>query len=102
MGTVVALAGAIGSGKSVLSHRVSERLHWPRISFGDYVRKIAERNRRDAGDRSVLQQLGQALVVTNVEDFVDKVLAEANWRERGNLILDGLRHVEVRQVLIER
>jgi len=62
MPAVVAFAGAIGSGKTALSKRVAELLHWPRVSFGDYIRKIAEKNGQDPKDRGVLQKLGQALV----------------------------------------
>ena len=99
-GIVVAFAGAIGSGKSNLSRHVAGLLGCPRVSFGDYIRGIAEANHMDSSDRGVLQRLGQALVVSNAEDFARKVLAtRPDWQPGQNLVIDGLRHVEVRQVL---
>lgn len=90
---VLAFSGGLGAGKSSLTNALHERLGWPRASFGDHVRKLALDNGLDWKDRAVLQQLGQALVLTNVEGFVDDVLAYAG--EAPNLILDGVRHVEV-------
>jgi len=90
---VLAFSGGLGAGKSSLTTALHERLGWPRASFGDHVRKIASENGRDEKDRSVLQQLGQALVLTNVGGFVDDVLAQAG--DAPNVILDGVRHVEV-------
>lgn len=101
-GTVLAFAGAIGVGKSSLSKQVQAVLGWPRVSFGDYVRKVAEKNGQDPNDRAVLQRLGQALVRVDVDDFVDRVLKEADWRARGNLVIDGLRHAEVRHALLQK
>jgi cytidylate kinase len=101
-GTVIAFAGAIGSGKSNLSRKVAALLEWPRVSFGEYIRTVAQENGMDASDRGVLQRLGQALVMSDTEDFARKVLATApNWRGGQNLVIDGLRHVEVRLVLIK-
>ena len=101
-GTIVAFSGAIGTGKSKISAALSQRLHWPRTSFGDYVRSYAQANGKDPEDRATLQALGQALVLTDVDSFVENVLRQVEWRERGNLILDGLRHVEVRQALLQQ
>lgn len=102
MGTVVAFAGPIGSGKTTLSTRVADLLRWPRVSFGDYIRKIARDNDQDPNDRAVLQKLGQSLVMTDVDRFVSAVLATADWKVGENLIVDGLRHVEVRLVLLTK
>ncbi|TGR10473.1 hypothetical protein EN833_13130 [Mesorhizobium sp. M4B.F.Ca.ET.190.01.1.1] len=97
---VLAFSGGLGAGKSSLTKALSERLGWPRASFGDHVRTLALENGLDSKDRAVLQQLGQALVLTNVEGFVDGVLGRAG--EAPNLILDGVRHVEVLFILREK
>jgi dephospho-CoA kinase len=103
LATVVAFTGAIGSGKSALSKRVAVLLGWPRVSFGEYIRDVAEQNGQDRNDRTTLQKLGQALVMSDVEGFVTSVLArEPTWRNVGNLVVDGVRHVEVRLVLINQ
>jgi hypothetical protein len=42
------------------------------------------------------QQYGQRLVQYQLEEFVAGTLAMApNWAQSGNLIVDGMRHVEV-------
>jgi dephospho-CoA kinase len=102
-GIVLAFAGAIGVGKSSLSENVATLLGWPRVSFGDYVRKVARQNGQNDKDRAVLQRLGQALVRVDVDDFVDCVLKGApDWRPGDNLVIDGLRHAEVRLALIHK
>lgn len=99
-GQVVAFAGPIGSRKSELSRALAERLHWPRRSFGDFLRGQAKANAMDAGDRAVLQQLGQARVQSDPDRFVADVLEGHDWAAHPNLVLDGLRHAEVRHALL--
>ena len=96
---VVAFSGPIGAGKSGISKALADRLGWAWIGFGSYVRDYARENDRDAEDRGTLQALGQALVLADATDFVRKVLRSKTWR--CGLVLDGLRHVEVRQALLE-
>jgi adenylate kinase family enzyme len=102
-GIALAFSGAIGSGKSSVSGELQKLLEWPRVSFGDFVRKTASSMGRDATDRDVLQKLGQALVVSNLEGFVRDVLAQApEWADADGVIIDGLRHTEVREELIRQ
>ena len=55
----------------------------------------------DPEDRRLQQKLGQELVQTAVTSFVAGVLAQADGWERGrNLIVDWLRHAEVRLALL--
>lgn len=97
---VVAFAGPIGSRKSELSRALAERLHWPRRSFGDFLRGQAKANGMDASDRAVLQQLGQVRVQSDPDRFVSDVLEGHDWTKHPNLVLDGLRHAEVRHALL--
>ena len=99
-GMVVAFAGPLGSRKSDLSRAVAEALGWPRRSFGDYLRNLAEQSGRERNDRAFLQELGQSLVQTDPDKFVRDVLEGIDWRKTPNVILDGLRHAEVRHALI--
>lgn len=92
-GLVLAFAGGLGSGKSALTKALSARLGWPRVSFGEQVRSYAETLRKDPTDRAVLQQLGQALVLTKREEFVRDVLNQNPTED--SLIVDGVRHVEI-------
>src|ERR1700730_2880620 len=80
MGVVVAFSGPIGAGKSTISQKVADTLHWPRVSFGDYIKKIAQENGEDPENRAVLQRLGQALVLADVDDLVNQVLNQREWR----------------------
>lgn len=99
---IVAISGAPGAGKSVLAAEVSTLLQTRPASFGDYVRFLAAERGLDARRREVLQDLGEREVGANAEAFVDGFL---RWAERdlsGVLVVDGLRHVEVRSAIVAR
>jgi cytidylate kinase len=102
MGIVIAFSGPIGAGKSTISQKVADLLHWPRVSFGEYVQTVARERGQNPEDRNVLQKLGQALVLSDVDGFVTEVLNRKKWRGDGNLVVDGLRHAEVRHALIQQ
>jgi len=102
MGVVIAFSGPIGAGKSTISQKVADLLRWPRVSFGEYIAKVAADNGQNPRDRTVLQRVGQALVLADVDGLVDNVLKQADWRKEGNLIVDGLRHAEVRHALLQK
>jgi cytidylate kinase len=105
MGVVVAFSGPIGAGKSTISQKLADSLHWPRVSFGEYIKKVAQENGEDPDDRAVLQRLGQALVLADVDGLVEEVLNQRDWKNangEGNLVVDGLRHAEVRHALIQK
>jgi cytidylate kinase len=91
---VLAFAGGMGSGKSELTKELARRLNWPRVSFGDHIRQLARESNLDDTDRAVLQRLGQALVLTQPEKFIDDVIAKAG-DTAPFIILDGIRHVEI-------
>jgi len=95
---ILAFAGGIASGKSVLSAAVAKALGWPRISFGDYAR--TEARRRGLGEsREVLQNVGASLIEEGWEPFCRAVLAQAVWQPGQSLVVDGVRHAEVVQEL---
>ena len=54
----------------------------------------------DPEDRSILQQLGQSSVQSNVDEFVENVLKGIDWKLTRSVVLDGLRHAEVRHALL--
>ena len=94
---VLAFSGKIGSGKTSISKAVAAYLKWPRVSFGDYVRLIANQ-RQLSHERKDLQRLGEELLSTDIDSFCQAVLAQAD-RPEGNLIIDGVRHELVIKVL---
>lgn len=96
MGIVITLSGAIGSRRSELAEKLAERFQFPRVKFSDFIRARIEESGENPDDRLLLQQYGQRLVQYDLEDFVTGVLAMSpDWSNQGNLIVDGLRHVEV-------
>ena len=95
---VVCLAGGIGSGKTELSKGLAARLGWRRAAFGEYVRSVA-RERGLLDERETLQALGESLLHSDAEGFCRAVLASAGWKQGDPLVLDGVRHAEVLELI---
>lgn len=95
---ILGFSGCIASGKSTLSIRIASCLEWERVSFGDYVRSVAQ-NQGIEVSRKVLQSVGASLINQGMERFCRSVLGQANWRLGQPLIIDGIRHVEAVSVL---
>ncbi len=96
MGIVITLSGAIGRRRSELAEKLADRLVWPRVKFSDYIKRRIAADGEDERDRMLQQSYGQKLVQNQLQEFVGGVLAMApDWRDQGNLVVDGLRHVEV-------
>lgn len=92
--TIIAFSGSIASGKSTLSQEVAKALQWKRVSFGDYVRSVAQ-SRGLAESREVLQAIGADLLQRDMEGFCRAVLAQADWQLGQPIVIDGIRHIEV-------
>lgn len=99
MGLVVCLSGRIGSGKSSVAGALSERLGWPRVGFGDYLRKETTRLGGDPNSREALQDLGQSLVNQDAAGFCRAVVGDAGFIPGGDLVVDGVRHVNIQVCL---
>jgi len=97
-GPMVAFAGRIGSGKTTLSQGVAERLRWPRVSFGDFVRAEARRLGLD-DSRDTLQGLGESLAAGGWTAFCRAVLAQVVWLPGEAILVDGVRHIEALNAL---
>lgn len=95
MALVICFADRIGSGKSSVTRTLAEALGWQRAAFGDYLRTELERRGGDATSRDALQDLGQSLVDKDVEGFSRRVLAMAHFQPGTDLLIDGVRHIEV-------
>lgn len=95
---ILTFSGPIASGKSALSNKLAQTFHWSRVSFGDYVRAIANA-RRMPKTREVLQAIGTELVTSDLEGFCNAVLEQASWQHGQPLIIDGIRHIEVLKTL---
>jgi dephospho-CoA kinase len=96
--TVIAFSGGIKSGKSTVSSAVAEALGCPRVSFGSYVRTITQlRGLKES--RENWQAVGESLIKEDLRQFCAGVLAQSSWEPGGALVVDGVRHVEVAQML---
>jgi cytidylate kinase/transcriptional regulator with XRE-family HTH domain len=94
---IIAFAGQRGSGKTTISEAVANVLHWPRASFGDYLRATAKRQGlADATEN--LQELGAALV-KEPDSFCDAVLTFSKWEAGEPLIVEGVRHESILESL---
>ena len=98
----IAFSGGIKSGKSSLSSELAAQLHWPRVSFGDQVRMVGagtsvEIPTTEPSYRKSVRNWSNPAR----RSFALAVIAQAGteWRPGKGLILDGLRHVEIAQVL---
>lgn len=95
---VIGFSGKIGSGKTAISSGLARSMGCPRVSFGEYVRGVA-RQRGLVESREILQSVGESLLTNDAEGFCRAVLAQANWERGLSLIIDGVRHRQVVDVL---
>lgn len=96
--TVVGFSGGIASGKSSLSSAVAQATGWPRTSFGGYVRNIAAQ-RGIEPTRENCQAIGEELIGADICRFCENVLAQVSWSPGEPLVIDGIRHLEVADLL---
>lgn len=97
---ILGFAAPIEGGKTTISTLVAERLHAPRVSFGGYLRRLAQEKGLEV-TRETLQDLGNKLVSEDVRTFCVDVLKQQPWRPGVPLVVDGVRHVEVLAALEE-
>lgn len=101
MSTVIALSAKIKTGKSFVGKKFADAVGWDYVSFGNYVRLITEQ-RGLIAKREVWQEVGEDLIRNNLEGFCRGVLAQApNWKPGKPLVIDGVRHAEVSDLLRE-
>lgn len=97
-GVIVGIIGKIRSGKSSLSSGLSENLNWPYVSFGDEVRSITRQRGLDPS-REILQEIGEELVAKSAREFCEAVIAQAEWHPGQSLVVDGIRHLKIVEIL---
>jgi dephospho-CoA kinase len=98
---ILGFSGSIGSGKSTLSTELSKVLNYRYASFGNYVRKMATKMGYMAASRTQLQDIGEMLVGNDALSFCQSVLQDADWTQGEGLIIDGIRHLHIWEILHE-
>ena len=89
---VVAVSGRTGTGKTTTASLAAARLNWRHVSFGDFVRSVADA-RGMPHTRRNLQDLGAELVGEGMAEFCRAVLTHGGWQRGDGAIVDGIRHV---------
>jgi dephospho-CoA kinase len=95
---IIAISGRMASGKTTLAKALADRFGGTAASFGDHVRAIAASQGREP-NRKALQEIGQAAVDADPDRFVVNFLAGLKPAADTILVIEGLRHVSVRDAL---
>lgn len=95
---IIAISGRMASGKTTLADALAAALDGATKSFGDYVRHLAAQN-GGSTDRGRLQEIGQSAVEIDAMSFLERFFQWASPDHSSAVILDGLRHVSVRDAL---
>ncbi|TDX04021.1 AAA family ATPase [Kribbella sp. VKM Ac-2566] len=93
----IILAGPMAAGKTTIGRIVAAETDCLMLSFGSLVRQEAQR-RGLPDDRVTLQGLGQTLLETLGARGMSEALVASH---RTNVIIEGVRHVEVLDALLE-
>jgi AAA domain len=94
-GLVVSFSGRMASGKTHITRVLADALQWPRASFGEYLRAALAKQGNHRPSRETLQDFGQTLVTRDPDQFCRDVLGGAGFAPGDNLLLDGIRHVDI-------
>ncbi len=95
---IIAISGRTASGKTTLANALAEAVDGVAASFGDHVRMLALKLGRPT-DRATLQELGQAAVEADPSSFAHQVLSAVEVPASEIIVLEGLRHVAIRDAL---
>jgi dephospho-CoA kinase len=95
---VIVVSGRIASGKTTFAENLAEKLRLTRTGFGDEVKARARANGLPE-TREVLQEIGAELVESHAEEFCQAVLRRGNFVAGCGIVIDGIRHVEILDLL---
>ena len=91
----IVICGQIGSGKSTVAAFLSSKLSIRIVSFGNYIRHIAQSS-GSPSTRNALQDLGDSLYrKIGASGLLQGALEMAGVNDDETVIFDGVRHVEV-------
>ncbi len=102
MNVKICIAGKIACGKSTVAEIIARYTGFPRISFGNILRKYSESQNLHQ-TREGLQNLGQKILDRyGYGGFLKWAMehsSDVNWTE--SLVIDGVRHVAIYQRITE-
>ena len=78
-----------------VKYTLADALGWSKAGFGDYLKALLLQQGNVAPTREKLQDLGQELVTADPNRFVLNVMKSSGFLPGGNLLLDGIRHVDI-------
>ena len=87
-------SGRIGSGKSSISKYIAKKNNMKYISFGNFIRQVAKK-RGLREERETLQLIGNEMIQKGIYKFCMMVLDYYDWKPNENVIIDGIRHIEI-------
>lgn len=94
MSGVIVISGLICSGKTTLANHYCNKYHWDKISFGSYIKSIAEK-RQVPLNRYNLQQIGyEVFKNTDPRDFLIQVI-KFNKPNSHIHVHDSVRHLDM-------
>jgi dephospho-CoA kinase len=96
---VIGLSGKRGSGKTSVSQVLASRLNVKLVQFSQLV-KTKALVMGYSNEIDDLQIVGE-LLAKNPNDFCQELLSFCNWNLRESLIIDGIRHLQIVNVLKE-
>ena len=99
MDCIFAFGGPSRSGKTTLGRRLAKELGLPFASFGDHVRREADRNGLSNPSPEELQAKGQLLARTDMHGLCKAVLEEGGFVAGQGLVVDGVRHLSALSTL---
>ena len=95
MKLAVVVCGQIGSGKSTAADFIAAEFGFKAVSFGRYVRHLAER-RGTPSTRDELQDLGDCLFRSRGSSgLLEDALEHFEINSHDSVVFDGVRHFEV-------
>ena len=95
---IIAISGLSRSGKSSLSKELAKRLNCEISSFGGFLKFKAKQSGMNS-EPTTLQMLGQSYIDNNPGELILGVLNQCAWQQGHSLVIDGIRHKRVFQLL---